>query len=232
MFNVVRWLARWLFTRTLDFNVHFWLGSESSAADATVAALKTYQLSQHLGDLPVQHREVEGYESVRRRHQLAPCCLLRVVVASAPPPPHTHTPLTNTPLAFSPTPPLSLSLSLCLSLCPPVYLSHAQPLVSLTLSLLRGVCCCVVVLRAQSRFASYFKAVGGVQYLQGGVTTGFRHVVRERYDPTLLHIKGRRCPRTKQVPVSIASLNQGDAFILDLGTKLFLVRCWLFVCCW
>ena len=45
-----------------------------------------------------------------------------------------------------------------------------------------------------------------------------------RYEPSLLHIKGKRNTRTKQVPVHVSSLNQGDAFVLDLGLKLFLVR--------
>ena len=76
---------------------------------------------------------------------------------------------------------------------------------------------------AQTLFSSYFRAMGGVQYLEGGVASGFNHVEHDVYEPTLLHIKGRRNTRTKQVPVHVSSLNQGDAFILDLGLKLFLV---------
>ncbi len=77
---------------------------------------------------------------------------------------------------------------------------------------------------SQTLFSSYFRSSGGVQYLQGGVASGFNHVERDVYETTLLHIKGKRNTRTKQVPVSVASLNQGDVFILDLGLKLFLVR--------
>ncbi len=49
---------------SLDHSAHFWLGSESSISDARVAAQKTCELGQHLGDRPV-HREVEAHESVR-----------------------------------------------------------------------------------------------------------------------------------------------------------------------
>ena len=78
----------------------------------------------------------------------------------------------------------------------------------------------------QTLFSSYFRATGGVQYLEGGVASGFNHVERDVYEPALLHIKGKRNTRTKQVPVHVSSLNEGDAFILDLGMKLYLVRAW------
>ncbi len=80
--------------------------------------------------------------------------------------------------------------------------------------------CCTT----QTLFSSYFRSSGGIQYLSGGVASGFNHVERDVYEPALLHIKGKRNTRTKEVPVSVASLNEGDAFILDLGMKLFLVR--------
>ena len=71
-------------------------------------------------------------------------------------------------------------------------------------------------------FLSYFKDSGGIEYLPGGVESGFRKVERDVYPVRLLHLKGKRTVRVAEVPVALGSLNRGDVFILDLGLKIFL----------
>jgi hypothetical protein len=120
----------------LSWNIHFWLGSETSTDEAGVAAYKTVELDDSLGGGPVQFREVQGHES--------------------------------------------------------------------------------------QQFLSYFKNSGGIQYLPGGIESGFRKVERDVYTTRLLHLKGKRTVRANEVPVAISSLNKGDVFILDKGLKIFL----------
>ncbi|CAH1789863.1 unnamed protein product [Owenia fusiformis] len=72
-------------------------------------------------------------------------------------------------------------------------------------------------------FMKYFQSKGGVTYLEGGVASGFNHV-EHTFQERLLHVKGKKTPRVRQVPISWDSMNDGDAFILDLGAVLF---CWL-----
>lgn len=115
-----------------EFNVHFWLGKETSRDEAGVAAIKSVELDDLLGGFPVQYREVQEHES--------------------------------------------------------------------------------------SKFMSYFKS--GIQYLEGGVATGFKKVEKDHIR-RLLQIKGARKPRVSVVEFSSKSMNEGDCFILDLGTELY-----------
>ncbi|XP_062815057.1 gelsolin isoform X2 [Anolis carolinensis] len=66
-------------------------------------------------------------------------------------------------------------------------------------------------------FLGYFKS--GLKYKAGGVASGFRHVVpNEVTVQRLFQVKGRRTVRATEVPVSWDSFNNGDCFILDLGS--------------
>lgn len=47
----------------LAYDLHFWIGANSSQDEYGTAAYKTVELDTFLDDMPVQHREVEGHES-------------------------------------------------------------------------------------------------------------------------------------------------------------------------
>ena len=69
-------------------------------------------------------------------------------------------------------------------------------------------------------FLSYFKATG-VEYVPGGIESGFRIVGEKVFEPRLLQCKGERYPRVFSVDMKADSVNQGDVFILDMNEKIF-----------
>jgi gelsolin len=118
----------------LHYDIHFWLGQNTSLDEAGTAAYKTVELDTFLDDKPVQHREVEGFES--------------------------------------------------------------------------------------KLFLSYFKQ--GLYILEGGVDSGFFHVIPEDYKPRLLRVKGLyKHVHVRQFPLDRKSLNSGDVFLLDFGKKIY-----------
>jgi len=68
-------------------------------------------------------------------------------------------------------------------------------------------------------FLGYFK--NQIKILEGGVDSGFKHVEPEKYNPRLLHIKGKKKVRVTEVEKSFKSLNSGDVFVLDSGLKIY-----------
>eukprot|EP00566_Odontella_aurita_P001449 CAMPEP_0113548138 /NCGR_PEP_ID=MMETSP0015_2-20120614/12733_1 /TAXON_ID=2838 /ORGANISM="Odontella" /LENGTH=372 /DNA_ID=CAMNT_0000448747 /DNA_START=23 /DNA_END=1141 /DNA_ORIENTATION=- /assembly_acc=CAM_ASM_000160 len=124
---------------SLFWDIYFWIGSESSQDEYGVAAYKANELDDLLGDVPIQHREVEGYES--------------------------------------------------------------------------------------PEFLACFSKTG-IQYLEGGMDSGFRQVDADEGSlelPTSLCRIRRKNNVTCsfEVPLACASLNEGDAFLLDIGKEIY-----------
>jgi gelsolin len=72
------------------------------------------------------------------------------------------------------------------------------------------------------KFKSYFEVL---EYLDGGIETGFKHVEPTPENPFLFRVKGTRKKMTlTQIPVSKNSLNEGDSFILIADKSN--VWCW------
>ncbi|XP_074661046.1 gelsolin-like protein 2 [Tubulanus polymorphus] len=46
-----------------EYDVHFWIGADSTQDEYGTAAYKTVELDTFLDDKPIQHREVQGHES-------------------------------------------------------------------------------------------------------------------------------------------------------------------------
>jgi len=61
---------------------------------------------------------------------------------------------------------------------------------------------------------------GKIITMEGGVASGFNHVKPKEYRPRLLQMKGRKLVHVSEVPTATASLNDGDVFLLDLGTAV------------
>uniref|UniRef100_A0A2A4JSL9 Gelsolin-like domain-containing protein n=1 Tax=Heliothis virescens TaxID=7102 RepID=A0A2A4JSL9_HELVI len=117
----------------LSWDIHYWIGSESSQDEYGAAAILTVGLDDKFNGAAVQHREVMGQES--------------------------------------------------------------------------------------QQFKGYFP--GGLQYLSGGNTSGFTHVVTNPgAEKRLLQVKGKKNIRTRQVDPVFSSMNKGDVFILDVGNDV------------